>query len=143
MSNFTKKESSWTPSIHDKRDWVPVTWDKRGEKVTGESEKMRLNKAIRSGMVTTSLRSSKTIDEIIARKKIENEEETFKYTTVSKTMSKKIAQARNEKKITQKDFANFLCIPQKMVQEYESGKAIPNHLVINKMEKFLGCKLRD
>ena len=58
-------------------------------------------------------------------------------------MAKRIAQARCEKKMTQKDLAAALSLPFKIVQEYENGKAIPNHIVINKMEKALGCKLRD
>jgi putative transcription factor len=58
-------------------------------------------------------------------------------------MGKKIAKARNEKKLSQKELANLMCVPPKTIQEYESAKAIPNHLIINKMEKILGCKLRD
>lgn len=142
MSNLTPK-SSWTPSIHDKRDWEPYTWDKRGEKKSGESEKLHMAKAARSGLLTTTLRSSKPIDEIIKTKKIENEEETFKHEKVSLGMGKRIAKARNEKKLSQKDLANLMCVPAKTIQEYESAKAIPNHMIINKMEKILGCKLRD
>ena len=141
MSTSDKK-SSWTTCIHDKRDWEPLTWDKRGEKKTGESAASHLNRSARSGIVTTKARPSKPIDEIITLKKIENEEETFKHAKVTLSLSRKIAQARNEKKLTQKDLANAICVPPKTIQEYESGKAIPNHLIINKMEKFLGCKLR-
>jgi len=28
------------------------------------------------------------------------------------------------------------------IQEYESGKAIPNNQVLGKLERVLGCKLR-
>jgi putative transcription factor len=138
----TDKKSSWTHCIHDKRDWEPLSWDKRGEKKSGESNASHLNRSARAGITTTKTRPSKPIDEIISLKKIENEEETFKHAKVTLSLSRKIAQARNEKKLTQKDLANAICVPPKTIQEYESGKAIPNHLIINKMEKFLGCKLR-
>ena len=101
MNNLAQK-SSRVSSIHDKRDWEPYTWDKRGEKKTGESEKLYLAKAARSGLVTTNLRSIKPIDEIIKTKKIENEEETFKHEKVSLSISKRIAKARNEKKCHKK-----------------------------------------
>jgi putative transcription factor len=68
---------------------------------------------------------------------------TLSDATVSLSMSKRIAQARCEKKLTQKELAALLSLPAKIVQEYESGKAIPNHVVINKLEKALGCRLRD
>jgi hypothetical protein len=29
------------------------------------------------------------------------------------------------------------------IKDYESSKAIPNQIIINKMEKILGSKLRD
>jgi putative transcription factor len=58
-------------------------------------------------------------------------------------MSKRIAQARCEKKMTQKDLANALSLPFKIIQDYEAGKAIPNHVVLNKIEKALGVRVRD
>jgi putative transcription factor len=30
---------------------------------------------------------------------------------------------------------------QSVVQDYESGKAVPNNAIISKFEKALGCKL--
>lgn len=45
------------------------------------------------------------------------------------------------KGLSQKDFAAKLMIPAKTIQEYESGKAIPNNGLIAKMERQLGVKL--
>lgn len=45
------------------------------------------------------------------------------------------------KGLSQKDFAAKLMIPAKTIQEYESGKAIPQNGLIAKMERALGCKL--
>ena len=58
-------------------------------------------------------------------------------------MSKRIAQARCEKKLTQKELASMLSLPFKVIQEYESGKAIPNAIILNKIEKALGVRVKD
>mmetsp|Transcript_76510 Transcript_76510/g.153615 ORF Transcript_76510/g.153615 Transcript_76510/m.153615 type:complete len:96 (-) Transcript_76510:211-498(-) len=81
-------------------------------------------------------------------------------------MSKAIMQARMAKKMSQKDLAavrilfdvsetnqaltqSFVAtllqacaIDSKIVNEYETGKAIPNPSIITKLEKALGAKLR-
>lgn len=56
-------------------------------------------------------------------------------------LKKAIMQARNAKKMSQKDLAQKLGCDAKTVQEYESGKAIPNNGLIAKMERELGAKL--
>ena len=57
-----------------------------------------------------------------------------------------LSQARNAKGLSQKDFAAKLMIPASVIQDYESGKAIPNNGLIAKMERALGqrnmCVLR-
>ena len=45
--------------------------------------------------------------------------------------------------MSQKDLANTIYLPYKIIQDYESGKAIPNPLVLNKIEKALGVRVRD
>ena len=133
------------------QDWKEVSWDKRGEKAKGESNKTHLNNALRKGIVTTTLKTGNLnkagtngLNNVVgSAKKLENEEETFKHEKVSLIMGKKIAQIRNEKKLTQKEFAQKLCLPLKIVQDYESSKAIPNHVIINKMEKVLEKRVRD
>jgi ribosome-binding protein aMBF1 (putative translation factor) len=61
--------------------------------------------------------------------------------TVSADLKKAIMQARNAKGMSQKDLAQKLMTDVKTVQEYESGKAIPNNALIAKMERELGAKL--
>ena len=58
-------------------------------------------------------------------------------------MSKKIAKARCDKKMTQKELAFALSLPFKIIQDYENGTAIPNHLILNKIEKILDVRVRD
>ena len=60
---------------------------------------------------------------------------------VSNELKKAIQQARMAKKMNQKELAAALQIDAKTINEYESGKAIPNNQLIAKMERTLGAKL--
>lgn len=61
--------------------------------------------------------------------------------TVPLSLAKSIQQARVGKKMNQKELAHAICEKPAVVNEYESGKAIPNPQIINKLEKALGTKL--
>ena len=65
----------------------------------------------------------------------------MKLPTASLELRIQLAQARTAKGLSQKDFAAKLMIPAKTIQEYESGKGIPQNGLIAKMERVLGCKL--
>ena len=54
---------------------------------------------------------------------------------------KAIMQARNAKKMTQKQLAQQLQIPQNLYQKYENGSSVPNNKDIAKMERYLNCRL--
>ena len=123
------------------QDWNVVSWDKRGERSKNESKKDYINNQTRknntvSTLKTQSLNSNKI--DIPNIKKIEIEEDTFIIKTVSLNVSKRIAQKRCEQKSTQKELAFKLKLPEKIIKDYESGKAIPNHIILNKIEKILG-----
>ena len=53
-----------------------------------------------------------------------------------------IQQARNEMKLTQKDLAQRMNEKPQTINEYESGKAIPNPAILSRMERILGVRLR-
>ncbi|KAI8875782.1 MBF1-domain-containing protein [Backusella circina FSU 941] len=61
---------------------------------------------------------------------------------VDVSVGKAISQGRLAKGITQKDLAQVINEKPQVVNEYESGKAIPNQQVLGKMERALGIKLR-
>lgn len=61
--------------------------------------------------------------------------------TVSTELKKAIQQARNAKGLTQKQLAAQLQMQPQIINEYESGKAIPNNQIIAKIERALGAKL--
>jgi putative transcription factor len=125
------------------QDWTPYSWNKTNEKRKDETKEQHINRLKKvTGAVSTinktsgnkqtlSLDSSKL-------KKIENEEDTFVLPKVSLSMGKKIAKLRCEKKLSQKDLAFQLSLNVKIIQDYEASKAIPNPVIINKMERILG-----
>ncbi|KAJ0799808.1 putative RNA-directed DNA polymerase transcription factor Lambda-DB family [Helianthus annuus] len=53
-----------------------------------------------------------------------------------------IQKSRIEKKLSQADLAKQINERPQVVQEYENGKAVPNQMVLAKMERVLGVKLR-
>lgn len=61
--------------------------------------------------------------------------------TVSKDLAKQIIQARNAKKMTQKQLAQRINEEVSVITKYENGKAIVNHSILQKIRKALGCKL--
>lgn len=70
------------------------------------------------------------------------QDETFKVKKVEATLSKRLQQARLAKGMTQKALAQAINEKPQVVNEYESGKAIPSSQIISKMERALGAKLR-
>lgn len=69
-------------------------------------------------------------------------DEGFHHETVSYTLKMQIQQARVANKLNQKQLAERLGVTPRVVNEYESGKAIPNNAIIQKMSKILGVKLK-
>lgn len=127
------------------QDWNTISWDKRGEKRSNETTKQQINRLQRSGssLVATTVKNTgnkQSINVIDSSKlkKIEKEEDSFKIDKIPLSVSKKIAQLRCEKKITQKELAMKLSLDVKIIQEYENAKAVPNANIINKLEKILG-----
>ena len=60
---------------------------------------------------------------------------------VSLSLSKQIQHARLAQKLTQKDLACKICVQPKIIQDYESGKAIPEPNILNKISSTLRVKL--
>eukprot|EP00210_Caulerpa_lentillifera_P000944 g914.t1 len=75
--------------------------------------------------------------------KLENETEEFHHERVSSDLKKTIQQARIAKKMTQAQLAQAINEKLHVVQEYESGKAIPNGQVLNKLSRVLGVSLSN
>jgi len=61
---------------------------------------------------------------------------------ISLTVGKAMQTARMEKQLSQKDVAQKINEKPSILQDYESGKAIPNPQILGKLERVLGVKLR-
>jgi putative transcription factor len=73
---------------------------------------------------------------------LDRETEELHHVTVSLDVSKIIQQARQAKGFTQKELATKINEKPQVVNDYESGKAIPNQQVMSKLERTLETKLR-
>jgi putative transcription factor len=72
---------------------------------------------------------------------LEDSTENFKHNTVNRSLQQAISQARLAKKMSQKDLATAINERPQIIQEYESGKAIPNPQILNKLDRALGIRL--
>jgi putative transcription factor len=125
------------------QDWKEVSWNKTGERKKDETNNQYINRLKRTNSVIVSAVNKNVYNkqsDVDASKlrKIEKEEDTFIIPKVTLSMGKKISQLRCEKKMTQKDLALQLSLNVKIIQDYESSKAIPNPNIINKLERVLG-----
>lgn len=75
-------------------------------------------------------------------KHLDDDNETLKVKTVSHSVKVNIQKGRQAKGWTQKDLATQIGERVTVVGEYESGKAVPNEQVLNRMEKALNVHLR-
>jgi len=75
-------------------------------------------------------------------KKLEDETEELSHKKLEHNVALRIQQARLEKGWTQKELATKINEKQTVINEYESGKAIPNNQILGKLERILGVKLR-
>jgi len=74
--------------------------------------------------------------------KLDRENEVAPPPKVPASVGKAIQQARMEKGLSQKDCAQKINEKPSVLQDYESGKAIPNTQILAKLERVLGVKLR-
>ena len=74
--------------------------------------------------------------------KLDRENEVAPPPKIAPTVGKVISQARLAKEFTQKDLAQKINEKPTVIQDYESGKAIPNPQILGKLERVLKVKLR-
>merc|ERR1711920_1019855 len=124
------------------QDWNPVVWQKSGPKGKASKTASEVNAARRSGAQGDTDKKigaggnqsahSKVNSQNAA--KLDENTETFRHETVSHDFKMDLQQARLAKKISQSALGT-------VINEYESGKAIPNGAIINKLNGALGVRL--
>jgi putative transcription factor len=97
-----------------------------------------------SGSVVTERRigvSNAHTAPVASARKLEEATDVFAHKTVDKNLAKAITQARMAKKLTQAQLATAINERPQVIQQYESGAAIPNPSIINKLDRALGIHL--
>lgn len=129
-------------------DWSEVTYiGKRPPKASQLRSKQAINAAQRSGADVETTKKfdgggNKQHSSSKNTAKLDRETEELHHDTVSLDVAKLIMQGRQAKGWTQKELATKINEKQQIINEYESGKAIPNQQIMNKLERQLGMKLR-
>lgn len=111
-------------------EWETVTFRK----------KPTLKTAQRTGRVTAV---AKTSGKGATNRKLDaaTGEDGFKHSRVSKSFAQALQRARLAKKMTQKDLATKIHEKPQVVMQYETGKAIPQPAIVQKLSRALGCQL--
>ncbi|KAK0082020.1 hypothetical protein PV325_011224 [Microctonus aethiopoides] len=121
-------------------DWdtVPITLRKRAPKGSAMKSEKAINTARRQGGGGSNKQHVTTKNTA----KLDRETEELKHETVPLDLGKLIQQGRQNKGLSQKDLATKVNEKTQVINDYEAGRGIPNQLVIGKIEKILGMKLR-
>ena len=96
--------------------------------------------ARRAGQTETKKKATMS-EEAIKMAKLDNDNETTKVKTVTKSFSNAMRDARVAKGLKQKDLANRAQLPVADIQKYENGSATPNQQQISKIQRVLGVNL--
>merc|ERR1712066_1103466 len=124
-----------------------VVWQKSGPKGKAAKSSVEVNAARRSG---TQVETEKKINAggnqsahsvVPNAKKLDENMEAFRHETVSHDFKLALQQARLAKKISQSALGTAINEKGTVINEYESGKAIPNGAIINKLNRSLGVRL--
>lgn len=132
------------------QDWAPVVVHKRPVKSAADARDPKvIAAAIRAGAEVQTVRKfdagsnkKQSGGPSLNTRKLDEENEPAALERVSLEVKHRIQKARLDKKLTQAQLAQMINERPQVVQEYESGKAIPSQQVLAKMERALGVKLR-
>ncbi|KAG2717677.1 hypothetical protein I3843_03G186800 [Carya illinoinensis] len=137
------------------QDWEPVVIRKKAPNAAAKKDEKAVNAARRAGAeietikkfilifpATAGTNKAASSGTSLNTRKLDDETENLAHDRVPTELKKAIMQARMEKKLTQSQLAQMINEKPQVIQEYESGKAIPNQQIITKLERALGAKLR-
>ncbi|XP_021895058.1 multiprotein-bridging factor 1b [Carica papaya] len=131
------------------QDWEPVVIRKKAPTAAAKKDEKVVNAARRAGAEIETVKKSHaglnkaaSTSTSLNTRKLDEETENLTHDRVPTELKKAIMQARMDKKLTQAQLAQLINEKPQIIQEYESGKAIPNQQIISKLERALGAKLR-
>ncbi|KAJ0960600.1 hypothetical protein J5N97_001525 [Dioscorea zingiberensis] len=132
------------------QDWDPVVLSKRKPRSSELKDPKAVNQALRAGASVETVKKhdagsnkkSSTTGPVMYARKLDEQTEPAGFEKVAPEVRAAIQKARLAKKMSQVELAKLINERAQVVQEYESGKAVPNQAVLAKMEKVLDVKLR-
>jgi putative transcription factor len=129
------------------QDWDTVVIRKKKPTSASLKDESAVNAARRAGVGVETVKKSERGGPVQtssgkAAHKLDAETEDFHHEKVSTELKKQIIQARTAKKLTQAQLAQLINEKPQIIQDYESGKAIPNPQVLSKLSRVLGTTLR-
>lgn len=128
------------PAHLEHQDWDTVFLRSKAQ-AHGQTKTQQVQTALQKGAVVETVDRRKNADVSHKNRALENDTETLSHETVSHDLKVAIQKARQAKKMTQKQLAMALNERPSVINDYESGKAVPNGQLIARIEKALGCKL--
>ena len=60
---------------------------------------------------------------------------------ISLSAAKQIQNARAAQKMTQEQLAQKICVKKNIIQDYESGKVVPDRTILNRLNRALNIKI--
>ena len=108
------------------QDWENITYKKKSNETLSNEKKDRV----------------KLSDEAIRLYKVENNDENEKHKKIDHKHCQLIQKGRLAKKMSQKDLARKLNMDANLISQYESGKAIPNRQILNKLSRELNITFK-
>ncbi|KAG0498937.1 hypothetical protein HPP92_003267 [Vanilla planifolia] len=133
------------------QDWEQVIFHRHKPNSTALKNPKAVNSALRAGAAVETVKkldagsnknSSSASQPVMHERKLDEQTEPDSFDRVPTEVRQAIVKARIAKKMSQAELAKHINERTLVVQDYESGKAIPNHAVLAKMERVLGVKLR-
>ena len=135
------------PALVMEQQWEPVVWRKSAPSGQAAKSTAAVNQARRTNdNVETSKKESAASNRsshasVPNARKLDEHAETFRHQTVSHDFKLALQQARLAKQWTQAQLAASINEKASVVNDYESGRAIPNGVVVVKINRALGVQL--
>ena len=126
------------------QDWAEVVWSKKPPSGAKARDPQVINEARRRGdaIDVEKKRSATNKSQAgINLAKFDEDREVYRHEHVSHDFSVALQKARQAKGLTQVQLAAAICEKPSVVNEYESGKAIPNGAIVQKLNRALGMTL--
>ncbi|CAD7700214.1 unnamed protein product [Ostreobium quekettii] len=132
------------------QDWDTVVIRKKTPKGSEAKSSAAVNQARRAGGPVEAIKkynagTNRTTKAGAGKdsRKLDEESEELHHDRVNMELKKKIQQARMAKKMTQAQLGQAINEKPNIIQEYESGRAIPNPQVLSKLSRILGVPLSN